>query len=202
MAWQIAGDYFENCSCDILCPCITSSLQGPADSERCRVPLVCHIDKGSFDDVSLDGLSFILVADTPAVMGDGNWRVGVYLDERADESQTHALGTILSGDAGGPPSVLAPLISEQLGMKKVPIEYEVSGRRRRVVVPGIMEFEVEGITAPASENVMEITGTVHPMGANLAIAKSIKGVYDDPDFGLSFDNTGKNAHYREFAWHS
>jgi hypothetical protein len=23
-------------------------------------------------------------------------------------------------------------------------------------------------------------------------------VFDD--FGLSFDNTGKNAHYREFAW--
>lgn len=200
MSWRIAGDYFENCSCNILCPCITSSLSEPADTERCQVPLVCHIREGRFDDVSLDGLSFVLVADTPAVMGEGNWRVAVYLDERADDAQTEALGTILSGEAGGPPAVLAPLIGEQLGVKKVPIVFESSGRRRRVVVPGIMEFEVEGITAPGSEDVMEITSTMHPMGADLPIARSLKGTYDDPDFGLSFDNTGKNGHYREFAW--
>ena len=43
MSWEITGEYFENCNCDILCPCITSSLQGPADNERCQVPLIIHI---------------------------------------------------------------------------------------------------------------------------------------------------------------
>jgi hypothetical protein len=38
MAWQLSGEYLENCNCEILCPCITSSLQGPADNERCYVP--------------------------------------------------------------------------------------------------------------------------------------------------------------------
>jgi len=45
-----------------------------------------------------------------------------------------------------------------------------------------------------------ITGTIHPMGANLSIAISVKGVYNDPDYGFSFDNTGKNGHFRQFAW--
>jgi hypothetical protein len=63
-----------------------------------------------------------------------------------------------------------------------------------------MQFEVEGVTRPDSDEVMEITGTMHPMGANLPIAISVKGVYNDPDYGLSFDNTGKNGHFRQFAW--
>ena len=85
MTWQLRGEYLENCNCDILCPCITSSLQGPADNERCYVPLAMHISEGHRDGVRLDGLNAVLVVDSPAVMGEGGWRVAVYLDERADE---------------------------------------------------------------------------------------------------------------------
>ncbi len=200
MAWQLTGEYFENCSCDILCPCITSSMQGPADTERCLVPLICHVREGSSDGVSLDDLSFIMVVDSPAVMGEGGWRVALYLDERADQSQQDALGAILSGQQGGPPEMLAPLIGEMLGVKTVPIRYESNGGRKRVEVPGIMEFEVEGLTNPMTGEVLEVTNTIHPMGADLPIAKSTKGVYNDPDYGLAFDNTGKNGHYRDFDW--
>lgn len=200
MAWSLTGEYFENCNCDILCPCITSSMQGPADNERCYVPLICHVDEGSFDGTSLDDLNFILVVDSPATMGEGGWRVAAYVDERADESQRDALHQILSGDHGGPPEMLKGLIGEMLGLKFVPITYESNGMRKRVEVPGIMEFEVEGITAPESEAAIEITNVFHPMGSNLPIAVSHKGSYDDPDYQFAFDNTGKNGHYREFAW--
>lgn len=200
MAWHISGEYFENCNCDILCPCITSSLQGPADNERCYLPLICSIGEGAFDDVSLNGLNFILVVDSPQVMGNGGWRVAVYIDERASDSQRNSLGAILSGEHGGPPSMLSGLIGEQLGVKFVPINYESDGLRKRVVVPGIMEFEVEGIVAPQSNKVMEIINVFHPMGSNLPIGKSLRGHFSDPDYGLSFDNTGKNGLYREFAW--
>ena len=200
MAWKLTGEYFENCNCDILCPCITSSIQEPADNDRCYVPLICHVDEGSFDDVSLDGLNFILVVDSPAVMGEGNWRVAGYIDERANDSQRDALGAILSGDHGGTPEMLKSLIGEHLGVKFVPIQYTSVNGRRRVEVPGIMEFEVEGITSPGSDEVMEITNVFHPMGSNLPITKSLHGQYDDPDYDLAFDNTGKNGHYREFAW--
>jgi hypothetical protein len=200
MAWSIEGEYFENCNCEILCPCITSSMAGPADNERCQVPLIMHIDQGEKDGVRLDDLNAILVVDSPQVMGEGGWRVGVYIDERADDDQRAALGEILSGGLGGPPSMLAPLIGEQLGVKFVPIDYESGNGHKRVVVPGIMEFQIEPVTNPETGEVMEVTNTIHPMGSNLPIAKGLKGRYDDPDFGLSFDNTGKNGNYREFAW--
>jgi hypothetical protein len=198
MAWSLNGEYFENCNCEIFCPC-EASAEFKADNERCQVPMACHIDKGDKDGVSLDGLNFILLIDSPQVMGSGNWRVGVYIDERADASQREALGAILSGSAGGPPEALGPLIGEQLGVKFVPIDYSSSNGRKRVVVPGIMEFEVEGVKG-AEGKVVEVTNIDHPMGSNLAVAKSLVGKYDDPDWGLSFDNTGKNGNYREFAW--
>ena len=202
MAWHLSGEYFENCNCDILCPCVTSSLQGPADNERCYVPLIIHVEEGERDGVKLDGLTFVLVVDSPQVMGEGGWRVATYIDERADESQREALGAILSGAEGGAPAMLGPLIGENLGVKFVPMTYEASNGHKRFEVPGIMEFEVVGVYAPESSAVMEVTNVFHPMGSNLPIAKSLKGRYDDPDYGLSFDNTGKNGHFREFAWQS
>ncbi len=199
MTWQLSGEYLENCNCEVLCPCITSSLQGPADHERCVLPLAMHITAGQYDGVSLDGLGVVMVVDSPQVMGDGGWRVALYVDERADDDQRQALSQIFSGANGGPPAMLAGLIGEQLGVKFVPMSFESSDDTKRVTVPGIMDFQVTGLRAPDSA-VMRIVNIFHPMGADLAVARSTVGTYDDPDYGWSFDNTGKNGHYRDFAW--
>ena len=200
MTWNIKGEYFENCNCDILCPCLTSGMQGPGDQERCLVPMICKIHKGAFNEVQLDGLNFIMVIDAPAIMSEGNWTVALYIDEAADEAQRQAIIAILSGGHGGVPEMLNTLIGKHLGIKYVPINYISENKRHRVEVPGIMEFDVEGITSEHSDDAMEIINVGHPMGTNLPIAKSLKGYYNDPDYNFSFDNTGKNGHYREFAW--
>jgi len=54
--------------------------------------------------------------------------------------------------------------------------------------------------APDSDAVIEIATVFHPMGSNLPVATGRKGRLDDPELGLSFDNTGKNGHHRDFAW--
>ena len=74
MAWHINGDYFENCNCDLICPCPSYALQGPADNERCFLPLFVHIEDGENDGVRLDGLNFVIVIDAPQVMAEGDWR--------------------------------------------------------------------------------------------------------------------------------
>ena len=81
--------------------------------------------------------------------------MAVYVDERADDRQREALGAVLSGEQGGPPEMLAGLVGEQLGVKFVPISFTSDRDRKRVEVPGIVEFEVEGLRAPGSPAVME-----------------------------------------------
>src|SRR5215213_8692543 len=95
----------ENCTCDTICPCAWSGLTAHATHDRCRVVLAFHVDRGGIDGVDVGGLTFALVADTPPVMSDGNWRLGVLLDDAASEDQAAALGRVLGGELGGPPAM-------------------------------------------------------------------------------------------------
>ncbi len=138
MAWQIRGEYFETCSCDYVCPCISSNLAARPTQGWCVVALVQHIDQGQFNDVTLDGLNFVVVARTPEEMGKGNWSVGLIVDERANAEQKDALTAIGSGQAGGPMAALGPLIGNFLGVESRAIKVESSSNRRSVSIPDVL----------------------------------------------------------------
>ena len=47
--WQLSGDYFENCSCSVVCPCLVSKaapLTSKPTEGVCNVPPVFHIENG------------------------------------------------------------------------------------------------------------------------------------------------------------
>src|SRR6266480_4613386 len=111
-----------------------------------------HIERGSYGGVALDGLNVALVIHALGPMAEGNWTVGAYIDQRADDKQTEALGAIFTGAAGGPMAAFAPLIAENLGVKKVPITYRVDGKKRLAEIPNILHMSVEPLP------------TMHPNG--------------------------------------
>src|SRR5215475_6911509 len=114
--WELSGDYFENCNCSVVCPCLVSTaapLTSKPTQGVCDVALIFHIDKGNYGDVRLDGLNVAMVAHTPGPMANGK--------------QTEALGAIFTGAAGGPMAAFAPLIGNNLGAKKAP--NQISDRR-------------------------------------------------------------------------
>jgi hypothetical protein len=162
--WQIAGDYFENCNCNMVCPCVFSPGQlftAKPTNGFCEVGFAFHIDHGLYGDVALDGLNAIVMARAPGTMADGNWSVAVYLDDRADNRQRDALQTIFTGSAGGPLGGLAPLISTVLGIKSVPISYEKQRKRRAVRIPNLMQMGVHA--APGLDPDKEVFATnAHP----------------------------------------
>ena len=86
MSWNLEGSYFETCSCDVVCPC-TASLALGATHERCRVTLVFNVKNGEVEGTDVSGLTVAAVADTPKVMSDGNWRLGVFIDAAASDEQ-------------------------------------------------------------------------------------------------------------------
>ena len=47
--WQLSGDYFENCNCSVVCPCLVSKsaplTSRPTEGE-CNVVLIFHIGGG------------------------------------------------------------------------------------------------------------------------------------------------------------
>ena len=101
--WELSGQYFETCNCDYLCPCPESFLRARPTRGECIAAMAFKIEKGHFNDVLLDGLAFVVVLHTQGPMAEGGWTLGVIVDEKADNSQREALGTIASGKVGGPP---------------------------------------------------------------------------------------------------
>lgn len=200
MAWSLEGTYFENCPCDMVCPCTTSGLTMPADAERCQVVLVFHIDSGEVEGVDVSDLTVAMLADTPQVMADGDWRVGLFMDEAASQEQADKLSAVFSGQLGGPMELLSPLIGEMLGMETAPIEYVDDGRRHRVRIGEFVEIEVEDFVPPQTPEgeVSKLTGVFHPANSTLTMAQATASRVNA--FGLAFSNTGKNGHSAPFSW--
>jgi len=200
--WRLTGDYFENCNCDVVCPCLVSSaapLTSRPTQGVCDVLLAFHIDRGSYDEVALDGLNVVLALRAPGPMADGNISVAAYIDERADDRQTAALATIFTGAEGGPMAAFAPLVATQLGLKKLPIRYAIRGTGRAVEIPGIAQMAVEPL--PTMHPGGEMWGALgHPVAPDrMALAVGCAGS-TFADYGMSWDNSGKNGHYAPINW--
>jgi hypothetical protein len=198
MAWSLEGTYFENCNCEVLCPCTVSFFALPADNERCNVTLVFHVDKGDVDGVDVSGLTWAVVCDAPGNMADGNWRVGVIMDAAASSEQAEALGGVASGAKGGPPAMFGPFVGENLGMEVASIEYSSSGRRHSVKIGDLVDIEVEDLVAEGENEPVTLTNIPHPANRTITAAQAKRGRVNA--FGISVDNTGKNGHSAPFAW--
>jgi hypothetical protein len=200
--WHLSGDYFENCNCDVVCPCLVSPaapLTARPSQGVCDVALVFHIDTGRYGQVPLDGLNVAVVAHTPGPMADGDWTLAAYVDERADDEQAAALGTIFGGTAGGPMAAFAPLVGTHLGAKRVAIKYTIAGDRRSVEIPGIMQMAVAPL--PTMHPSGEVWGAMgHPVAPN-RLAFAVGGAGSTfADHGMRWDNSGKNGHYAPISW--
>src|SRR5215210_8032105 len=117
MAWRLEGTYIENCNCDVVCSYGASGFAVPAGYDRCYALLAWHIDSGEVDGTDVSDRSVVLLLDSPRQMSEGNWRVGMFMDDRAGDEQAEKLGGIFSGQMGGPLANVVPLISEMLGME-------------------------------------------------------------------------------------
>ena len=198
MAWSLKGSYVETCSCDLICPCNASFDHG-ATYDYCRVTLVFAIEDGVIDGTDVGGLTVAAIADTPKVMTDGNWKLGVFIDERASDEQLDKLVGVFSGQMGGPMAGLAPLVGEMLGVERAPIEVVNDGTRHTVRVGDAIDFEIEDIVPFGIETGQPIRfdGMFHPAGSNLTIAEAKRSRIDA--FGITYEGkTGLSS--AEFSW--
>ena len=198
--WQIKGQYFETCSCDFLCPYPTSGLKARPTQGSCTFAMVFRVEQGQFGDAPLDGISFALIGHTPGEMADGNWSVGLVVDERAQPSQQQALATIVSGQAGGPLANLAPLIGDFRGVETASIEIKGEGMHWSVSIPGLLDQAVDALPGAKQDEPMYLDNTPHPANAKLGLGKAVRSHLHA--FGLDWDDTSgrNNGHVAPFDW--
>jgi hypothetical protein len=200
MAWSIEGRYFENCSCEVVCPC-TASLALGADNDFCRAALVFHIDDGEVDGVDVSDHTVAVLAESGKYMHEGNWKLGLLIDDSASEEQAEKLGGVFSGQMGGPAEALTGLVGEVLGIERAPFEFSSSDGHHKVRIGDHGHAEVEDVVPFGVENGQpaQLTGVFHPAGSELTVAKSSEDSGVEA-FGIKFGGGGKSGFSHEFAW--
>ena len=198
MSWKLAGSYIETCSCDVVCPC-TVSFALPATRDRCKVILVFHVESGEVEGTDVSGLTVAALADTPRVMSEGNWRLGVFIDAAASDEQAEKLGAVFSGALGGPMAALGPLIAENLGVERAPIEVREDGLRHSVRIGDAVDFEIEDIVplgVDTGKPVM-LSGVGHPASSELNVANATRSNIDA--FGIQYEASA-GVSTSQFSW--
>ena len=200
MAWRLEGAYTENCNCEVVCPCVASAFAAPATYDRCTAMFAWHIESGEVDGTDVSDLSVVLVLDTPRQMSEGNWRVGMFMDDRASEEQAEKLGGIFSGQMGGPLANIVPLISENLGMEVASIEHIDDGLRHRVRVGDAIDVEIEDLVSPVDPDgpLPKLTQTRHPANSDMTPARSLSARVQG--LGIDFSGEGKSGISTRFSW--
>jgi hypothetical protein len=196
MSWSIKGSYFETCSCELMCPCNMSFDHG-ATYDYCRVVLVFHIREGEIEGTDVGGVKLAVIADTPKVMTEGNWRLGMFVDSETDE-QADKVSAVFGGQMGGPMAGLAPLIGEVLGIERAPIEIREEGLEHSVRIGDAIDFEIEDIVPFGIETgePVKLVGVFHPVGSELTAAEAKRSSISA--FGIEYE--GKTGLSSEFSW--
>jgi hypothetical protein len=198
MAWTLNGSYAETCSCELMCPCNLSFDHG-ATYDFCRATLAFHVREGEIDGTDVAGLNTVVIFETPKVMTDGNWRLGMFIDERASDEQADKLAKVFGGQLGGPMAGLVPLVGEVVGIEQTRIELTDDGLRHGVLVGDAIDFEIEDIVPFGVETgePVRFSGMFHPVGSDLTMAEAKRSRIDA--FGIQYE--GKSGlSTSEFAW--
>ena len=198
MAWNLTGSYVETCSCELMCPC-NLSLDHGATYDFCRVTLAFNIRAGEVEGTDISGRRVVVIADTPKVMTEGNWRLGVYVDDEASDEQFDLLVKVFGGQLGGPMGALAPLVGEVLGVERASIDFADDGLLHTVRVGDAIDVEIQNIVPFGVETKKPIRfhSMFHPVDSDLTMTKAKRTRINA--FGISYEGkTGLSK--SEFSW--
>jgi hypothetical protein len=197
MAWNLDGTYFETCSCDLMCPCNLSMDHG-ATYDYCRVTLVFNISNGEIEGTDVGGRKLAVIADSPKVMTEGGWRLGVLVDEDATDEQIEKLTGVFGGQKGGPMAGLAPLIGEMLGVERARFEVSEDGLTHSAKIGAVIDFEIEDIVPFGTETGQpaKLSGVSHPVGSELTAAEAKRSSINA--FEIQYE--GKSGLSAPFSW--
>ncbi len=205
-AWHTKGEWFDLCRCNVPCPC--SWAQAP-DDDYCDGVLAWHIREGRYGDVPLDGLNVVAFASFKGNIWEdahSEPKMGVVIDERADEGQREALQMIFGGQVGGWPARFNEIFGpEMLGLEFAPIKVEIAPDQTSwsVVIPGLVRAAAKGLSGPTSEGgkpprMQNLPGSETGPGG---IGTQGKATEDNVDaFGYKWDRAGNSSKHITFDW--
>jgi hypothetical protein len=202
--WQVAGDWFDACKCNVPCPC---TFAQPPTYGDCDGIMVYHIRQGYYGEVPLNGLNLLGVVHFVGNIWAGETKatLGLFIDQRANEAQRAGLQLIWSGQAGGFPATFAKQIGKMLGIQYAPIDVEVAEDLAdwRAEIPGRVNTHSEALTGPTTPpgkrvQTLNAPGSETGPGMVATWGRAIKDTVEA--FGFKWDWGGRSSKHIPFDW--
>jgi hypothetical protein len=183
MAYSLEGTILEVCTCNILCPCWVG--EDPDGDGTCDSAMAWHVDQGSVNGTDVSGRTLAVLVHIPGNVLKGNWKVAMFVDDKANEQQHQALTDVWTGKLGGPVADLVGLIGEVVAIERAPITYDLREGKGSLRIGSVLDTEMEPYRGPTGQvtTLNESIFTTIP-GAPAWVAKASKYERKSANYGL------------------
>jgi hypothetical protein len=182
--WKLKGDGIVCCPCSVPCPCRTN---GPATYGHCEATLYLRIKQGNYGDRDLSGMQIVRSGGMCSV----NYEKlsALYFDSSASAAQREAMMKVMA-------SFSQNHAAEFPHVRAVPFDVHITDDRLfRISLGDILEMIVDrnwGQTSPP----MPFTAAQDGFANALQYVQNIRYRMHDPEAGLEFDYSRRQANYR------
>jgi hypothetical protein len=195
--WHLNGELALSCNCTVFCPCVLSLGQHAPTEGYCQTWAGVRIDDGRFGEVDLSGIKFGFMADIPGRLARGNWTMALFVDDSASAQAVKALTWIMTGRAGGSTGLLKILAGSFLGVRQVPITYEIVGETRVVKIEKIVDGAITPIKGKDQGGVV-IRNSEYWIAADIIVARADKSRFRH--FGRNWNFEGRSGEICRLDW--
>lgn len=195
--WHLKGELALSCNCTVFCPCVLSLGQHTPTEGYCQTWAGVRIDDGRFGDVDLTGVKFGFMADIPGRLARGNWTVALFVDDTATAQAVKAITWIMTGRAGGSTALLKILAGSFLGVRQIPITYDIVGETRVVKIEKIVDGAITPIKGKDQGNVV-IRNSEYWIAPDITVARAEKSRFRL--FGRNWNFEGRSAEICKLDW--
>jgi hypothetical protein len=87
-----------------------------------------------------------------------------------------------------------------MGIRSIPIEFGIDGKRRWVRIPKLLELQIEGVVGDGKNRELLIVNPRFTVAPGYDPVIACAGKYSFDDYGMKWDNSGKNGLYSKFTY--
>ena len=129
----------------------------------------------------------------------GNWRVAVYMSDRATPAQKQAVLDAWTGKLAGPLADLAQLVGQVAGVHDAPIDFRLDKGKGTVTVGQCVEASMAPYT-DANGNPMTLANTIFSTipGSPAYLAKATYHRVNIPEHGMQWTFENRSAYQTDF----
>lgn len=194
--WHITGTVVQACNCNWGCPC---DFNAPPSHGKCEGTWTWHIAEGQFGDVKLDGVHFAASCKWPGQIHEGNGEALPILDADATPEQTAAIGTLLSGKAGGPWEIVASTLTKVHEPKMAHWHVQLSEAATTIQADDLMTMNLTPMKNPVTGSIHEATVMLPTGFISTAMHKATTSEFfvRDP---IDYNYTGQDSAWGHFDY--